>query len=92
MTNFKNIARENIKEHNPNWSQIGPNHPCRILTIGGSRSGKLNALFNVISQQRDIDKIYLYAKDSDEVKYQLLNNKQEGTGLKYCKESEAFIE
>ena len=49
-------------------------------------------MFHVISQQRDIDKIYLYAKDSDEVKYQLLNNKQEGTDLKYCKESEAFIE
>ena len=49
-------------------------------------------MFHVISQQRDIDKIYLYAKDSDEVKYQLLNNKQEGTDVKYCKESEAFIE
>ena len=31
--------------------------------IGGSGSGKTNALFNLISHQPDIDKIYLYAKN-----------------------------
>ena len=38
-------------------------HPYRILIVGASRSGKTNSLFNLISQQPDIDKIYLYAKD-----------------------------
>ena len=39
-----------------------PDHPYRILTIGGSGSGKTNALLNLINNQPDIDKIYLYAK------------------------------
>ena len=40
-----------------------PNHPYRILIIGGSGSGKTNALLNLINNQLDIDEIYLYAKD-----------------------------
>ena len=36
--NFDDVIKENIKELNPNWSQI-PNHPYRILIIGGSQSG-----------------------------------------------------
>ena len=51
------ITKENIKEHNPNWSQI-PNHLDAILIIGGSSSGKINTLFNTINHQPDIDKIY----------------------------------
>ena len=39
------------------------------LIIGGSGSGKTNALLNLISNQPDIDKIYLYAKDPYEDKY-----------------------
>ena len=38
--------------------------------IGGSGSGKTNSLFNLINQQPDIDKIYLYAKDLHKAKYQ----------------------
>ena len=72
MITFNDIT----KEHNPNWSQI-PDHPYRILIIGGSGSGKTNSLFNLINQQPDIDKIYLYAKDPYEAKYQLLINKIE---------------
>ena len=34
-------------------------HPHRILIIVGSGSGKTNALFNLIKEQDDIDKIYL---------------------------------
>ena len=45
----------------------------RMLIIGGSGSGKTNLLFNLINQQRDIDKIYLYAKDPYESEYQFLN-------------------
>ena len=36
-------------------------HPYRILIVGGSRSGKINALLNLINHEVDIDKIYLYA-------------------------------
>ena len=88
MINFDDVTKENIKEHNPNWPQI-PDHPYRILIIGGSGSGKTNSLFNLISQQPDIDKIYLYNKDPYEAKYQFLISKQ---GLKHFNDSKAFIE
>ena len=39
------------------------------INNGGSGLRKTNALFNIISQQQDIDEIYLYAKDQYEVKY-----------------------
>ena len=52
--------------HNPNWEYI-PDHPYRILNIGGSGSGKTNVLLNLIKHQRpDIDKIYLYVKDPNQ--------------------------
>ena len=60
-----------IKQHNSRSPYI-PDHPYRILIIGGSRSGKTNALFNLIDNQLYIDKIYLYAKDPYEEKYQFL--------------------
>ena len=44
-------------------------HPYRILIIWGSGSGKANVLLNLINNQSDIDKIYLYAKVSYEAKY-----------------------
>ena len=61
MINFDSVTKENIKEHNPNWPQI-PDHPCRILIVGGSGSGKVNMLLNIINYQPDIYKIYLCAK------------------------------
>ena len=76
MINVDDVTKENIKEHNPNLPQ-SPDHPYRILIIGGSGSGKTNSLFNLINQQPDIDKIYLYAKDPYEAKYQFLINKLE---------------
>ena len=75
MINFDNVTKDNIKEHNPNWSQT-PDHPHRILIIGGSRPEKTNSLFNLISQQRAIDKIFLYAKGLHEAKYQFLTNEK----------------
>ena len=56
------------REQNPNWSQI-PYHTYRILIIGDCKSVKINSLFNLINQQPDIDKNYLYAKDPYEAKY-----------------------
>ena len=64
------------KEHNEKWPYI-PDHPYRILVIGGSGSGKTNVLLNLIKQQGDIDNlfvlmIYLYAKDLSEPRHQFL--------------------
>ena len=69
-----------------------PDHPYRILIIGGSGTGKTNALLNLINNQSDIDKIYLYAKDPYEDKYQYLINKRESVGLKHFNDPKAFIE
>ena len=41
-------------------------HMTTFLIIGGSGSGKTNTLLNLIKEQDDIDKIYLYAKDFDQ--------------------------
>ena len=76
MFNFDYITKEDIKKHNPNGSEI-PGHPYRILVNGVSGSEKTKALLNLINHELDIDKIYLYAKDPDEAKYQLLINKGE---------------
>ena len=80
MINFDDIRKEIIKEHNPNMSQI-PHHPYRMLIIEGFGSRKINSLFNLINQQTDIYKTYLYAKDLYEAKYQCLINIQETTGF-----------
>ena len=91
MFNFDYITKEDIKEHNPKWPEIS-DHPYLILIIRGSGSGKTNVLLNLINHEPDTDKIYLYAKDSYEAKYQLLINKRKSTGLKYLNNSKAFIE
>ena len=91
MINFDDYANENKTEHNLKWPYI-PDHPYRILIIGGSGSGKTNALLNLINTQPDIDKIYLYAKDPYESKYQFLINKRESTGLNYFNDPKAFTE
>ena len=67
-------------------------HPFRILIKGDSGSGKTNALLSLIDNQLDIDKIYLYAKDSYEGKYQFLIAKRESTGLKHLNNPKAFTE
>ena len=54
MINYYVITKENTKEHNPNLPQI-PDHPFRVFIIGGSGSGKTNALLNMIKQQNHYD-------------------------------------
>ena len=71
-----------IKHHNSKWPYI-PDHPYRILIIEGSGSGKTNALLNLINNQLDTDKIYLYANDPYEEKYQFLISNRESIELKH---------
>ena len=79
---MKNDDQSIEKNHNPNWLYI-PDHPYRILIIGGSGSSKTNALLNLIkNQQWNIVKIYLYVKDTFESKYQLLIKGREKVGIK----------
>ena len=83
--NLDDVLKEETKEHS-NWSQIPD--PYIILRIRGSASGKKNLL----SQQPNIGKVYLYAKDPYEVKYQFLIHNKQSTGLKHFNDFKAFIE
>ena len=62
------------------------------MIIGGSESGKINFLFNLINKEPYIDQVYSYAEDLYETKYQFLINKRESTGLKHFNNSQAFIQ
>ena len=62
------------------------------MIVGGSGSGKTNALLDLIKDQSDINKVYLYAKDPSEDKYQFLINKKGNIGLKHFNDPKAFIE
>ena len=88
MINFDYYVDENKTIHNKNISD----HPYRIFIIGESESGKTNLLLNLINNQPNIDKIYLFAKDPYEAKYQFLIKKRESTGLKHFNDPKAFIE
>ena len=91
MINFDDYTSENKTQHNPNWPDI-LDHPYRILIIGGSGSGQTNALLNLIEKQPGIDKIYLYAKDPYEAKYQYSIKIRENVSLKHFIDPKAFIE
>ena len=64
----------------------------RIIITGGSGSGKTNALINLINEQNDIDKIYLYARDLSEPMYEYLIKEREDAGIKHLNNLSAFIE
>ena len=76
MINLDSINNENNKKHNEKWPYL-PDHPYRIITIGGSEWGKTNAFVNLKNEQNGIDKIYLYARDLREPKYEYLIKKRE---------------
>ena len=86
MLNLDDIISNNKSSSERNdWS-------FRTLIIGPSGSGKTNTLLHLINNLHPIDKIYLYAKDIDEKKYQYLINKREQAGLKNLNDPKAFIE
>ena len=92
MINLDRITKENNKE-NEKWPYI-PYHPYRILIVVGSGSGKTNTLLNLIKEQDKhdvIDKIYLYARDLSEPKYEYLIKKREDAGIKHLNNLNAFI-
>ena len=91
MINFDDYTNENMIERNSKWPYI-PDHPYRILVIGDSGSGKTNALLNLINNEPHIDKIYLYAKNPYEAKYQYLINEREKVGLNNFDDPKAFME
>ena len=92
MFNLDAVTNENNKDHNKKWPYI-PDHPYRMLIIGGSGSGKTNALLNLIKQQDSdclIDK--MYAKNLSEARYQFLIKKREDVGIKYLNVPKSFVE
>ena len=91
MINFDDHINENKIIHNKNWPYI-PDHPYRILIIGDSGSGKTSLLLNLIENQPYIDKIYLYAKNPYELKYQYLITKRESIGINHLNDPKAFID
>ena len=83
MFNLDDITTKNDKK---DWRY-------RKLIIGPSGSRKTNYLLNPIQKDNNIvDYIYLYAKDLEEPKYQLLIKKNEEAGMKNLKDPTAFIE
>ena len=91
MINLDSIVNNNNEKLNEKWSYI-PDHPYKILINGGSGSGKTNTLLNLINEQRDMNKIYLYAKDLSESKYEYLINNHENARINHLNDSEAFID
>ena len=87
MLNLGNI----VSNKNTNSSKDN-NWPFRMLIIGPSGSGKTNTLLHLINNLHSIDKIYLYAKDIHEPKYEYLINKREQAGIKNSNDPQAFIE
>ena len=85
MLNLDNIVSNKIIYKNID-------RPIRMLIIGPSGFGKTNTLLHLINNLHPIDKIYLYAKDIHEPKYEYLINKREQTGIKNLDYSKAFIE
>ena len=91
MINLGSNTNKNNKGHNEKWSYIS-DHPYKILIIGGSGPGKANALLNLINEQNDMDKIYMYAKDLSEPKYQYLIKKPENAEIKHLNDLNALVE
>ena len=82
MLNLDKIV--NNKNEEEDW-------PFRMLIIGLSGSGKTNTLLHLINNLHPIDRIYLYAKDLSEPKYEFLINKREQVGIKNLNDPHALL-
>ena len=85
MLNLDNIVSNKNENKDNNW-------PFRMLIVGPSGSCKTNTLLHLINNLHHIDKIYLYAKDLREPKYEYLINRREQAGIKNLNYPKAFIE
>ena len=85
MLNLDNTVSNKNENKDDNW-------PLRMLIIGPSGFGKTNTLLHLINNLYPIDKIYLYAKDLPEQKYEFLINKREQAGIKKLNDAHAFTE
>ena len=88
MLNLDNIVNKNNKNEDKDW-------PFRLLIIGPLGSGKTNTLphlINNLHKTNSIDKIYLYAKDLGEPKYEHLINNRVNAAIKNLDDTHAFIE
>ena len=86
MLNLDKIC--NNKGDDENW-------PFRMLILRPLESGKTNTLLNLIQNLNEttpVDKIYRYAKDLSEPKYEFLINNKKNAGIKHFNDSTAFIE
>ena len=94
MLNLDNIVSNKNKNKDTTESSSSErnNWPLTMLIIGPSGSGKTNTLLHLINNLHPIDKIYLYAKDISEPKYEYLINKREQPGIKNLNDPHAFIE
>ena len=93
MLNLDIVSNKNKnKDTTGSSSSERNNWPFRMLIIGPSGSGKTNTLPHLINNLHPIDKIYLYAKDVNEPKYEYLINKREQVGIKNLNDPHAFIE
>ena len=90
MINLDSITNENNKKHNEKWPYI-PDHPYKVLIIGGSGPWKTKTLLNLINEQNDIDKIYFYPRHLNEPKYKILIKKRKDAGIKHLDDSNAII-
>ena len=88
---YKLLSLDDIVSNNRSSSERN-DCPFRMLIIGPSGSGKTNTLLHLKNNFHPIDKIYLYAKDTDEKKYQFLINKREQARIKNLNDPHAFIE
>ena len=94
MLNLDNIVlnKNENKDTTGSSSLERNNWAFRMLIIGPSGSGKTNVLLHLINNLHPIDKIYLYAKDLHEPKYEYLINKREEAGIKNLIDPHAFID
>ena len=89
---YKMLNLDDIVSNKKTSSSERNDWPFRMLIIGPSGSGKTNTLLHLINNLHPTDKIYLYAKDTDEKKYQFLINKREQAGIKNLIDPHAFID